>query len=117
MQKALFVVLAVALTATAQTPLSLRQDPKVEQVGLGHVVFKQAREAVWTSVAETMTSYNWRPQTMDAVSGVVFFQSSERWGSTWGSNNALVTRFTTKRVRSFSTWQHLALEANLIVKA
>jgi hypothetical protein len=102
MQKALFVVLAVASAlATAQTPLSLRQDPKVEQVGLGQVVFKQSKEAVWTSVAETMTSYNWRPQTMDAASGVVFFQSSERWGSTWGSNNALVARFTTKRVRSF----------------
>ena len=97
-------------------PTPLQRDPKVEKMDVGYVVFKQTRESVWTAVAEAMTSYNWRPQTMDSASGIVFFRSEEKWGSTWGSNNALVSRFTTKNVGSWSTWQHVALEANLIVK-
>jgi hypothetical protein len=28
-----------------------------------------------------MTSYNWRPQTMDSDSGVVFFRDDGKWGS------------------------------------
>jgi hypothetical protein len=32
-------------------------------------------------VAEAMTSYNWRPQTMDSDSGVVFFRDDGKWGS------------------------------------
>jgi hypothetical protein len=44
-------------------------------------VFKQTRESGWTAVAEAMTSYNWRPQTMDSASGVVFFRDDGKWGA------------------------------------
>jgi hypothetical protein len=113
----LLVLFLQALALAQDNPLTpLRQDPKVERIGLGDVVFKQTRESVWTAVAEAMTSYNWRPQTMDSASGVVFFRDDGKWGSAWGSNNALVARFTTKKVGRMSTWQSLVLETNLIVK-
>src|SRR2546430_2798184 len=113
----LLVLFLQALVLAQDNPLTpLRQDPKVEKIGLGYVVFKQTRESVWTAVAEAMTSYNWRPQTMDSAAGVVFFRDDGKCGSAWGSNNALVARFTTKRVSRMSTWQSLVLEANLIVK-
>ena len=69
----LLVLFLQALALAQDNPLTpLRQDPKVEKIGLGNVVFKQTRESVWTAVTEAMTSYNWRPQTMDSAAGVVF---------------------------------------------
>jgi len=63
----LLVLFLQALALAQDNPLTpLRQDPKVEKIGLGVVVFKQTRESGWTAVAEAMTSYNWRPQTMDS---------------------------------------------------
>ena len=113
----LLMVWLQALALAQDNPLTpLRQDPKVDKIALGDVVFKQTRESVWTAVAEAMTSYHWHPQTMDSPSGIVFFRGEEKWGSAWGSNNVLVARFTTKKVGMMSTWQHLALEANLMVK-
>src|SRR3989442_15045946 len=111
------LLLFVSTVTLAQQYPSLQQDPKVEKAGLGYVVFKQTKESVWTALVETMTSYNWRPQTMDAASGVVFFQSDGKWGSTWGSNNNLVSRFTSKKVAGWSRWQSIGIEANAIVKA
>jgi hypothetical protein len=71
----LLVLFLQALALAQDNPLTpLRQDPKVEKIGLGDVVFKQTRESGWTAVAEAMSSYNWRPQTMDSDSGVVFFR-------------------------------------------
>jgi hypothetical protein len=84
----LLVLFLQALALAQDNPLTpLRQDPKVEKIGLGDVVFKQTRESGWTAVAEAMTSYNWRPQTMDSDSGVVFFRDDGKWGSAWGSDN------------------------------
>ena len=100
---------------TAQSQFSL--SPKTTSIGRDWAVFNQKRDAVWDALVDTMTSYNWRPQTLDAASGVVFFQSDGSWGDFWGANNALVARFTTKHVGRMATWVSVALETNAHVKA
>jgi Flp pilus assembly protein TadD/Fe-S cluster assembly iron-binding protein IscA len=106
-----------AVNAELKEATKLSLSPTTTSVGRDWAVFNQKRDAVWDALVDTMTSYNWRPQTLDATSGVVFFQSDGRWGDYWGANNALVGRFTTKHVGGMATWVSVALQTNARVKA
>ncbi len=102
---------------SARAQSFVASDPRVERSGYGFATFRHKREIVWNAIAEIMTTYDWRPQTMDSASGVVFFESQGQWGAYWGSNNVAVAQFTTKKVSKLSTWQHIALKMNLFAKS